>query len=173
MSGFVFDVLSEYQGMRKVCRPAFEMASDLDHQRPDEFVPIAIYNEICGWIEENIGAASIRTAGRAIGERAYAQMAPAVKDEKVSPLAILRELQRVASLVIRDPKRRGWEIVKHGDDFVRMRRTQTFNCTLQEGLLLSLVERTGVLMPAVNHSRCTRQGDDYCEYAVTWLIKKR
>ena len=50
-----------------------------------------------------------------------------------------------------------------------MRRTQTFNCILQEGLLLSFVERTGVLLPKVEHKRCTRKGAEFCEYEVTWL----
>lgn len=42
-------------------------------------------------------------------------------------------------------------------------RPRTFNCILQEGLLLSLVERTAVLMPSVSHSACTRRGDPFCE----------
>lgn len=171
LAGFIFDVLSEYRGMEKLCAPAFELAAHLDPGEMEAWVPISIYNEICRWIEENIGKASIRDAGRAIGDRAYSRMIPAVKEHDVTPLAVLEELKRVASLMIDDPKGRGWELLDHGRDFVRVRRTQTFNCLLQEGLLLSLVERTGVLMPSVKHSTCTRRGDPYCEYDVSWLPK--
>lgn len=55
-----------------------------------------------------------------------------------------------------------------GEERLVMRRTQTFNCLLQEGLLLSLVERTGVLTAQVVHRSCTRKGAEFCEYEMAW-----
>ena len=169
-SGFIFDVLSEYRAMERVCRPAFEMARHLDPNDPLHLAPISTYNAICDWIEKNVGVASIRDAGRAIGARVYARM---VKDAKLGsappPSAILHELRRVASVMIQDPLHRGWEIVEDLPRRIVIRRTQTFNCMLQEGLLLALVEKTSVLMPAARHLRCTRAGAPYCDYEVTWI----
>jgi hypothetical protein len=71
--------------------------------------------------------------------------------------------------MIRDPKGRGWEIVSHSPKTITMRRTQTFNCIMQEGLLLSLIERTKVESPDVEHFKCTRKGDAFCEYRLSWL----
>lgn len=169
-SGFVFAVLNQYESMKSVCRPIFEMASDLDPSHPEQMCEMSLYNDICDWIEKTFGAANIRKAGEAIGNEVYNQL---VKDgalgENPSPLQILQGLKQAASFMISDPKGRGWEIVDSADKRVRMRRTQTFNCKLQEGLLVSLVERTGVMLPSVEHARCTRRGDEFCEYEVNWV----
>lgn len=173
LNGFLFDVLHEYESMRRLCRPAFEMAAGLDPARTDAWCPIDVYNKICEWIEQNIGSASIRDAGRAIGKRAYDAIIANGKLASPTPLAIMEALCWAASNMIRDPKGRGWQIASASDGAIVMRRTQTFNCVLQEGLLLSLIERTGVLMPAVAHAACTRRGDPHCEYRLTWLSKKK
>jgi hypothetical protein len=145
------------------------MARGLDPGDPTRRVPIALYNEMCGWIETNLGRFNAITAGRAIGRRAYDQM---VKDgtlgQSPTPHRILEELKRVASLMIQDPKGRGWEILRLGEGLAVMRRTQTFNCPLQEGLLLSLIERTGVAGVRVQHAQCERRGAEFCDYEVRW-----
>lgn len=75
LSGFVFDVLSEYDDLRGgVCEPLFKMVEGLDETRADEWVPISLYNEVCPWVEETIGGESIEAAGRAIGARAFSRM---------------------------------------------------------------------------------------------------
>ena len=173
LTGFVFDVLGEYEDTRRLCEPAFAMASKLDPNRLDDWCSIEIYNNICDWIEENVGGASIRRAGVAIGARAFANIVKEGKIEEPTPRAMMDALAWAASVMIRDPKARGWEIVDGTATSIRMRRTQTFNCLLQEGLLLSLIEKTGVLMPSVSHVKCTRRGDDYCEYDLKWLKPTR
>jgi|SRR6185312_12506641 len=169
LTGFVFDVLEEYKGMKRVCGPAFEMAASLDPRRPDEFCPIALYNDVCGWIEKNVGAASIRKAGMAIGSRVFDAIVKANKMSEPTPLAMMQSLKWAASTMIRDPKQRGWEILEGEDGRIVMRRTQTFNCMMQEGLLLALVERTKVEAPDVAHDKCVSRGDEFCEYTLTWL----
>jgi len=32
---------------------------------------MALYNDVCGWIEQNLGNASVRAAGKAIGLNAF------------------------------------------------------------------------------------------------------
>lgn len=51
-----------------------------------------------------------------------------------------------------------------------MRRTQTFNCRLQKGLLTSLLERTGVERAEVRQVSCTRQGADYCDFRCSFRV---
>jgi hypothetical protein len=169
LTGFVFDVLREYEHMKRVCGPAFELARDLDPDHPEQLCSIDIYNDVCTWIERNIGEASIRKAGIAIGERAYKNIVAQNKMKDPTPLGIMEALKWAASTMIQDPKGRGWTILSHDDNDIVMRRTQTFNCVLQEGLLESLVERTDVQGVDVEHVRCVRKGDEFCDYRITWL----
>jgi hypothetical protein len=168
LTSFVFDVLREYEAMQKVCRPAFDMAKDLDRS-PGVYCSMNIYNDVCTWIEQNIGSASIRKAGIAIGSRIYDNIIAQSKIKDATPLAMMESLKWAASVMIRDPQGRGWEIYECQATSLVMRRTQTFNCVMQEGLLLSLVDRTGVLGPDVEHRACTRRGDEFCEYRLSWF----
>ncbi len=172
LSGFLFDVLAEFDAMRGVCAPAFKMVEHLDPNDGDAWVPMQLYNDLCSWLEENIGVATVRRAGEAIGHRAFTAMVEAGKLENPTPSAMMEALSWAAATMIRDPKERGWKVVASEESRIRMRRTQSFNCMLQEGLLLSLVERCGVVMPSVTHRKCTRRGDDFCEYDLTWLSPK-
>ncbi len=169
LSGFLFDVVGEYAS-----HPAFatlkEKTRAFDPARPEEWAPMELYNGLCTWLEKEVGTASIQRAGENIGKRAYARM---IADERLgqdaTPSQILHELARVASLMIRDPKGRGWKITREELYGVRMVRTQTFNCMLQEGLLRSLVLRcASVRSVTVEHVRCTRRRDPFCEYDVRW-----
>jgi len=169
LNGFVHDILAEYTHMRKACGPAFELAKGIDKAPPDEWSNITTYNDICTWIETNIGAMSIRQAGAAIGVRVAENIVKNAKMDSPTPLGMLEALKWAASVMIRDPKGRGWEILGHDASSVTMRRTQTFNCAMQDGLLVSLVERTGVEGVDCDHYKCTRKGDDFCEYKVSWL----
>ncbi len=170
-AGFVFDLLDCFRDESSTfAAPLFEMAAGLDPAEPTALVPIQLYNDMCTWIEETLGSASVRRAGIAIGNRAYDQM---IKDEllaaNATPIEMMAELRRVASFMIQDPLERGWEILESRPGRVVMRRTQTFNCQLQDGLLLSLAKRTKVISALVDHFHCTRHGDEFCDYAVTWL----
>ena len=169
-AGFIFALLSCYERSRTTfAEGLFEMAEGLDPDQPTALAPMQLYNDMCLWIEENLGAANLRRAGAAIGDKAYGQM---LEDGGVgsnpSPLDMLTELKRVASVMIQDPLDRQWELLEVQDDFIVFRRTQTFNCILQEGLLHSLVKRTGETIVDVDHVSCTRRGDDFCDYRITW-----
>lgn len=172
LSGFVFDVLAEFETMRGVCAPAFAMVEHLERDDPDTWVPLQLYNDVCDWLEKNVGTATIRRAGEAIGQRAFAAMVAANKIAVPTPKTMMESLAWAASTMIQDPKGRGWQVVSSAETKLVMRRTQSFNCLLQEGLLLSLIQRCGVLMPSVAHRTCTRRGDAYCEYDLGWLERR-
>jgi hypothetical protein len=52
-----------------------------------------------------------------------------------------------------------------------MWRTQSFDCALREGVLLSILERASVVMPAAAHASCSHEGAPYCDYLLTCLSK--
>ncbi len=170
-SGFVSDLLECYEGSRETfAKGLFEMAEGLDLSDPTRPLPIQLYNDMGRWIEGNLGAASLRKAGVAIGERAYDYLVQSgTLAPESTPLEILEGLKRAASEMIQDPRGRGWEIRDVIAGRITMRRTQTFNCLLQEGLLQSLVSRTGAQLVRCEHVSCTRQGAPFCDYDVTWM----
>lgn len=171
--GFVFTVVEQCRGMERVCAPVFERVKHLDPEDPRAPVPIALYNEICDWIEQNLGAASVRGAGTAIG-KGYVARLRRERELRIdsTPIDALHALARAVVVTITDPKRRGWEVLDAVDGSARVRRTQTFNCTMQEGVLLAVVESAGALMPRVEQVRCTRKGHEFCDYDVRWLVRK-
>lgn len=75
----------------------------------------------------------------------------------------------MAATVIKDPEKRGWEIVESGPKYIIMRRTQTFNRTLQFGLLDELIRKTKVLSPKVEYVKEVSKGDEYDEYKISWF----
>lgn len=169
MTGFVFDVLKEYEHVRRTAAPAFKMAEGLDPNKPDVYVPFDIYMNICDWVEKHIGPASVRKAGVAIGNRAFDTIVANSKMTQPTPLGMMQALKWAASVMIKDPKGREWEILHSDSHSITMRRTLPFNCLLQEGLLSSMVERTGVQGLDVDHFKCTRRGDEFCDYKLTWI----
>jgi hypothetical protein len=167
-TGFVFDVLREYEDSRKLLGPLFAYAKGLDPSTPDVVCPIDVYNDACQWIEQNIGLSSIRNAGRAIADRVHDRITSGGREPK-TPIEIVEALKWAADNMIQDPRKRGWVILAHEPNRIVVRRTQTFNCMMQDGLLMRLLELTGVTLPSVDHARCTRRGDAYCEYELRWL----
>lgn len=181
-ASFIFDVLREYESMKALCKPAFEMASHLDPSKPDALTDIKTYNAVCAWIETHVGQASVRNAGRVTGARFYEAMIkgqsasgslPAKKLSESTPISVMEALCWATASLIHDPKKRGWEIAEQGATSIVMRRTQTFNCVLQEGMLLSLLERTRVQLPGVTHDTCRRRGDKFCTYRCAWIQTQR
>ena len=169
--GFILDLLKCYEKNREgFAKGLFEMAPSLDSDDPTQPVPMQLYDDMCQWIEVNIGKASVSTAGRAIGSRAYDYMIQTKAiSESPTPLEILKGLKKAASVMIQDPMGREWEIMEANEGSITIRRTQTFNCILQEGLLKSLIMRAEVMVPQAEHVACVREGAEFCDYKVTWM----
>lgn len=170
LSSFVFDVVNYYRDKGPAVAPLTAMLEGLDESDPESICSIELYNTACQWIEDNLGPASIRKAGREIGRHVAAFWdANKLISENPMPIELMQALKGAADVLIKDPKGRGWTVREELNGSVTMIRTQTFNCMLQEGLLLSLVERANVKMPRVEHLKCTRRGDAFCEYNVHWF----
>lgn len=166
---FVTDVLSVYEDKRTEYPSLFNFAKSYDLSEPFDHVPMDVYNNICGWVEENLGKASTKRLGREIGKTVFNTLQ---QNKLISatphPHEIMEALANVAKQMIKDPKGRGWEIVEKTQKSILMRRTQTFNRTLQFGLLESLVFKSGVFSPLVELVSSTSRGDEYDEYMITW-----
>lgn len=172
-ASFVLTVVDPFRDVQRHCAPLFEMVRAIDPSQPRQLVPISMFNEACAWIEQNLGAASVRAAGAAIGRGAFQRLRRegAIALE-ATPAEAVEALAKAVLVTIQDPKKRGWEILESFDGCVVVRRTQTFNCVMQEGVLLALAEGTGATLPRVEHLRCTRRGEEFCEYEVRWLARR-
>ncbi|MBI2391396.1 MAG: hypothetical protein HYV09_17530 [Deltaproteobacteria bacterium] len=172
-ASLVLTVIEPFRGMERLCAPLFEMVRDIDPaSRPH--APIALYNDVCAWIEDNLGAAHLRAAGASIGRSAFMRLRRegAIAPD-AGPTEALAALARAVLVTIQDPKKRGWELLDSTEGRVILRRTQTFNCVMQEGALLEFVRGTAVTMPRVDQLHCTRRGESFCEYEIKWLPKRQ
>lgn len=173
LASSVLAVVDPFRDMQRHCAALFELVRDIDPSEPDQRVPIATYNEACDWIEQNLGVASLRSSGAALGRRSFQRLRrEGAIAADATPAEALAAFARSVRARIQDPKKRGWEILESNDGCVLIRRTQTFNCVLQEGVLLAIAEGTNVTMPRVEHLRCTRRGEPFCEYEVRWLARR-
>lgn len=169
-SAFILDIINQYEGKPEFQNHLKEMASAHELSDPMGQVPIKLYNDMCNWIESQIGKTNARQLGRKIGNTVYRNMLEMklVKKE-TTPLALMKGLKRVTELVIKDPEKRGWEILSSGRKQIIMRRTQTFNGALQSGLLDELIRKTKVFSPKVEYLQSIANGDEYDDYKITWI----
>jgi hypothetical protein len=169
-SAFVKDVIDLYEGKESFQKELKRMADGLDMSSAMKFVPMEIYNSMCNWIESQIGQVNTKRLGRRIGATAYSGMlANGLITSDANPKQMMEGLVKVASMMIKDPEKRGWEIVEAGPKHIVMRRTQTFNSTLQFGLLDELVRKTKVVSPTVGYIKSVANGDEFDDYKVSWF----
>ncbi|WP_375578940.1 hypothetical protein ABWH96_18265 [Marivirga tractuosa] len=169
-SAFVKDVIDLYEGKESFQKELKKMADGLDMSSAMKFVPMEIYNSMCNWIESQIGQANTRRLGRRIGATAYSGMlANGLITSDATPKQMMEGLVKVASMMIKDPDGRGWQILESGSKHIVMRRTQTFNSTLQFGLLDELIRKTKVVSPKVEYLNSVAEGDEYDDYKISWF----
>ncbi len=170
-AAFVNDVLTIYQDKSATdfeTLKGFTKGHDLSN--PMNMVPITVYNDMCNWIENQVGKANARLVGRQIGKTAFDAMKRfnLITDQS-TPHEVMKALATVASTMIKDPHGRGWEILEFGPKHIVMRRTQTFNNTLQFGLLDEIIRKTKVLAPKIEYLKNVEAGDEFDEYKISWL----
>lgn len=169
-AAFIKDVIDLYDGKDSFQNELKKMAEGLDLSNPMKFVPMEIYNNMCDWIESQIGQANTRKLGRKIGATAFSGMlANGLISSDASPKQMMEGLVKVASMMIQDPEKRGWEILDAGPKHIVMRRTQTFNSTLQFGLLDELIRKTKVAAPKLEYIKSVAAGDEFDDYKITWF----
>ncbi|MFQ3212489.1 MAG: hypothetical protein ACJAT1_000227 [Marivirga sp.] len=169
-SAFIKDILDLYEGRDSLQNELKAMAEGIDTSNVMKFAPMETYNKMCNWIEEQIGQVNTKRLGRKIGNTAYhGMMANGFIENGAMPSEMMEGLAKVASAMIKDPQKRGWEILENSSKYIIMRRTQTFNSTLQFGLLDELVRKTKVVSPKVDYVKSVANGDEFDDYKVSWF----
>jgi hypothetical protein len=167
---FVCDILKHYEDKKEEYHPLFDMADRADLSQPFNKVPIQLYNDMCSWIEKELGKFNLIVVGRKIGETVYQGLTDnGLIKTSATPLQVMEGLIKVANEMIQDPEKRGWEVVKYEKNSITMRRTQTFNRNLQLGLLDGLIRKSGVGGVKVDYSKSIESGAEYDEYLITWV----
>ncbi|MDW7692542.1 hypothetical protein R9C00_12600 [Flammeovirgaceae bacterium SG7u.111] len=165
---FVSDILSYYD--KESYQDLHAMAEGTDLSDPNGKVSMELYNNLCAWIEENLGKFNLIIVGRKIGETVYETFRKFnMLQENATPIDAMNALKMVASSMIQDPEGRGWEIISFDKKEIVMRRTQTFNSKLQLGLLDGLVRKTNVSGVKVDYLHETALGAEYDDYIISWL----
>jgi len=171
---FINDILNLYKGKQEEFAPLFQIAEGYDLSDPFNKIPMQVYNDMCAWIERELGTYSLIRVGRQIGESVYNSLkANNVTNENSTPLDYMKALVYAASTMIQDPQGRGWEIVSHDKNSIVMRRTQTFNSKLQLGLLSGLVYKCkNVFGVTVDYLEKEADGAEYDIYIIRWTSMK-
>lgn len=166
---FINDILKIYEDKKEDYPELFELVKDYDLSDPFNKVPMSLYNELCQWIEENLGKFNLIRIGRTIGETVHNNLVVnKIISDNARPLEVMQALATVAKEMIQDPKNRGWNIISHNDEKIIMQRTQTFNSKLQLGLLDGLVRKSGVFSVNVDYAKSVEKGDEFDEYLISW-----
>lgn len=170
-AAFINDVLKIYQEKSRAdYEVLFKMTDGLNLSDQMNFVPMEVYNNMCYWIETEVGQANARLVGRQIGRTAFEAMRSfKMISDKPTPIEVMQALATVASTMIKDPHGRGWEILESSINHIIMKRTQTFNGTLQFGLLDEIIRKTGVIYPKVEYLKSVANGDEFDVYKISWL----
>jgi hypothetical protein len=148
----------------------FKIVEGIDLSNPTSLVPIELYNAMCQWIEQNLGPSNLRKAGEFVGARAYDLMLQQnYITSEATPQEVLKALQRVASEAVQDPAGRGWEFLELEEKRAVLRRTQTFHPVLQEGMIKTLLKRTGQKTVGLRYLKSVKQGDEFDEYEILWF----
>jgi hypothetical protein len=166
----VNDLLALYRDRTEtLARPLFGMAAAYDLSKPDNPVPLQLYNDLCQWVEQRLGPASLQNVGLQISLNVYANMLKlGLIHPPCHPVHMLQGLQKIAAAQINDAKQRGWVLLDVADRSVILQRTMPFNKTLQLGLLKGLLLRSTALLPEIRLLREVSNGDTYDEYFVHW-----
>ena len=101
----------------------FQIVSGYDLSKPTNKIPFKVYVELCSWIEKKLGQFNLIKIGRRIGESTYSLMLETnMVNTESKPLDVMKALVLLAQKGVKDPKRRGWEIVSHTDKSIQMRK---------------------------------------------------
>ncbi len=169
-AAFIQDILALYKDNAHDYEILKKMTEGHNITTPTNMVPMEVYNRMCDWIESQIGQVNTKKLGRKIGNTAFNAMYNfKMISAKPTPEEAMKALAKVASSMIQDPKGRGWEITESSKKHIVLKRTQTFNSTLQFGLLDEIIRKTGVLSPKVEYLKSVAKGDEFDEYKISWL----
>jgi hypothetical protein len=170
LAAFVNDVLKHYEDKKYDYPELFLMTKGYNLSDPQKLVPIQLYNDLCSWIELNLGKYNLIRIGRQIGETVFELMLSMnLYKPDPKPIDVMNALKVVADNAIQDPEKRGWEIVSSKEKSIVMKRTQTFNSKLQLGLIVGLLGKSNAAGVKVDFIAEVANGAEFDEYLITWI----
>jgi len=169
-SAAINDVLNIYRDKKDEYKELFDFANGYDYTNPRLKIPIEVYIKMCDWIENKLGKFNLMRIGRTIGESTFEVMITnKMIESKCTPNDVMKALILTSNTGVKDPKKRGWEILTSSDKSILMRKTQNFNTTLQIGMLDGLIRKSGVFGVKVTLSNEIRKGAEFDEYLISWI----
>ena len=164
-------ILDQYEkASPDITKGLFQIAAKMDISNPNTQVPLNHLNELIGWIEKNLGPANLKMIGNILGETAFENlMAKKALPVKVSPKEAIEKLILVLQAIIQDPFNRYLKVVEIQDKSARVRKTQTFNNTVEIAIIESFIRKAGVNFPRTRLIRDYQKGPEYDEYEITWF----
>ncbi|MCA9690425.1 MAG: hypothetical protein R3A51_23495 [Nannocystaceae bacterium] len=129
-----------------------------------EYYPLAIYLELCDYLEQRLGMYAFLRVGR--------RMAIAVMDTAFPPtLQTIEEAVaeiHAAHQLFCKPTVGAFEIAASAPGRIAVRYTAPYNCILQEGLFYEVALRYGASDATVAHAECRRRGHDACRFEIRY-----
>lgn len=169
MSAFVSGIIETLKHLGEDTTELEKIVTDINLENPFDFIPIEYYNDVCNWVEENLGKEKTIQAGVFVGKTAFDSLVEnGVIEESSSPFEILRGIDVAAASMIDDPEGRGIEIIEEGDNYAIMKRTQTFNSTLQVGVLEGILSKSILNNVQVEYLEQVILGAEFDIYKITW-----
>lgn len=128
------------------------------------FYPIALYLELCSYLEERLGTYAFLRLGRKMGaavmDRAFDTDAKTF-DEAVAQIEGAHKL-------FCKPVVGGFQIVTREPGKIALDCTTPYNCVLQEGMFYEIAIRYGAPNATVTHASCRRRGAAACRFDVKY-----
>ena len=116
---FINDILKNYEEKKEDYEELFEMVKDYDLSDPFNKVPMQLYNDLCQWIEDNLGKFNLIRVGRNVGETVYDALTQnKLLGENPTPLETMQALKGAAETMVQDDKKRGWDILEDTDNSI-------------------------------------------------------
>lgn len=167
---FFLDVLNIYKEKPEIHSELQKIVANIDLSDPNKMQPMIVYNQMLDWIADNLGKANAKIAGKKISNTIHNSLLDLkMISSESTPAEVMQALATVATKVISDPDNRGWEILKSENESLLMRRTQTFNSSVQFGVLEGLLYKCkNIYSPTVTLVKEVEKGDEYDEYLLTW-----
>ena len=163
-------ILDQYKNTcGEFTKELFKKAKRVDISNPLAQIPLSFLNELIEWIEQELGPANVKMIGTILGETAFEELkANKQLPEKSSPKEAIEKLILVLQSIVQDPFRRNLQVLEVQNNFARVRRTQTFNPTVQIGMIETFVRKAGIAFPRTRLVRDYKNGPEYDEYEITW-----
>jgi hypothetical protein len=168
---FVSDILKHFAGKEALYPELFAMVEGVDLSDPFAPVSMQLYNDLCAWIEIELGPANLTRLGREIGETVYTGMVQfgQLPAGPHSPRMVIDALLEANRTMINDPLKRNWQLLEDAPRRIVLRREQTYNGVLQMGLLDGLIRKSGVAGVKVKMLARVADGAEFDDYEITWV----